>query len=162
MDETTPKNSSLSRREALKTIIAAGGALAAAASLPGQWTKPQVEAGVIPAHAQASLPALTVTVVSACETRSVFFQADLSYNDPAGLVTNDALVTIYTLPCHATLYDGNLGGANHNGNGTTGTFGIDFINNNECYNNTVDQLCVQLTVGSRSASDCGTFGPCPE
>lgn len=44
-----------SRRQALKTILAAGGGLGAAAFLPGKWLKPVVKAGVLPAHAQASL-----------------------------------------------------------------------------------------------------------
>ena len=44
----------LNRRELLKVLAAAGGGLAAAAFLPGKWLKPVVEAGVLPAHAQAT------------------------------------------------------------------------------------------------------------
>ncbi|MBN1148645.1 MAG: twin-arginine translocation signal domain-containing protein [Anaerolineales bacterium] len=44
----------LSRREALKALAASSGALAAAAFLPARWTRPVVQAGVLPAHAQAS------------------------------------------------------------------------------------------------------------
>ena len=44
----------LSRRELLKVLAASGGALAAAAFLPGKWSKPLVQAGVLPAHAQAT------------------------------------------------------------------------------------------------------------
>ena len=47
-------HSQISRREALKALAASGGALAAAAFLPGKWAKPLVEAGVLPAHAQGS------------------------------------------------------------------------------------------------------------
>ncbi len=43
----------LSRREALKTLTALTGA-AALTSLPGQWAKPIVEVGALPAHAQTS------------------------------------------------------------------------------------------------------------
>jgi hypothetical protein len=43
-----------SRRTALKTIFAAGGAAVAAKSLPERWSKPIVEAVVLPAHAQAT------------------------------------------------------------------------------------------------------------
>ncbi len=52
---TTPNQSLIiNRREALKALAAAGGALTAAAFLPGQWAKPLVESGVLPAHAQGS------------------------------------------------------------------------------------------------------------
>jgi hypothetical protein len=44
----------LSRRQLLKAITAAGGAIAAATMLPGKWTQPVVEVGVLPAHAQVT------------------------------------------------------------------------------------------------------------
>jgi hypothetical protein len=47
----TPK---LSRREALKALSAASGAILTAAMLPDKWAKPVVGSGVLPAHAQAS------------------------------------------------------------------------------------------------------------
>ena len=49
-----PAETSLSRRRLLKALIAAGGATAAATMLPGKWSKPLVEVGVLPAHAQIS------------------------------------------------------------------------------------------------------------
>jgi hypothetical protein len=45
----------ITRRALLKALAASGGALAAAALLPGKWARPLVEAGVLPAHAQGSL-----------------------------------------------------------------------------------------------------------
>ncbi len=45
----------LSGREVLKALAAIGGAAAASALLPEAWIKPVVEAGVVPAHAQASI-----------------------------------------------------------------------------------------------------------
>jgi hypothetical protein len=42
------------RRELLKAITAAGGAIVASTLLPGEWAKPVVEVGVLPAHAQVS------------------------------------------------------------------------------------------------------------
>ncbi|MGD9100541.1 MAG: twin-arginine translocation signal domain-containing protein [Anaerolineae bacterium] len=46
----------LSRRQLLKALIAAGGALTVSTVLPGQWSQPVVEVGVLPAHAQGSVP----------------------------------------------------------------------------------------------------------
>lgn len=45
-----------SRREAMKILAAAGGATALA-NLPSKWTKPILDAGVLPAHAQTSVVA---------------------------------------------------------------------------------------------------------
>lgn len=42
----------VSRRQLLKALLAAGGALTAASLLPGEWSRPVVEIGVLPAHAQ--------------------------------------------------------------------------------------------------------------
>jgi len=44
----------LGRRELLKALAAAGGAVTASSLLPGEWAKPVVEVGVLPAHAQVS------------------------------------------------------------------------------------------------------------
>ncbi|MBN1148557.1 MAG: twin-arginine translocation signal domain-containing protein [Anaerolineales bacterium] len=55
----------LSRRELLKTLAASGGALAAAAFLPAKWTRPVVQAGVLPAHAQATFCDYIVAIVRA-------------------------------------------------------------------------------------------------
>ena len=62
----TEQPKKLSRRDAIKLIGAATGA-SLLASLPTKWTKPEVTAGVLPAHAQtsssqpsqASLPTVT-------------------------------------------------------------------------------------------------------
>ncbi len=51
--ETSPKET-LGRRQLLKAIAATGGAVAASTLLPGEWAKPVVEVGVLPAHAQIS------------------------------------------------------------------------------------------------------------
>lgn len=52
------KPNSITRREVLKSAIAAGGAVAAASFLPDRWLKPTVADGVLPAHAQGSAPTL--------------------------------------------------------------------------------------------------------
>jgi hypothetical protein len=44
----------LSRRQALKTILAASGGVAAASFLPAKWMRPLVLSGVLPVHAASS------------------------------------------------------------------------------------------------------------
>lgn len=46
----------LGRRRLLQVMAAAGGAIAVGALLPGQWVKPVVEVGYLPANAQSSGP----------------------------------------------------------------------------------------------------------
>ena len=47
-------NKTISRRQALKTLLAAAGGIGASAFLPSRWVKPVVQSGVLPVHAQAS------------------------------------------------------------------------------------------------------------
>jgi len=58
----------ITRREALKALTAAGGAVLAGAMLPDKWAKPIIGRGVLPAHAQASV----VFEIVGCE----FYQSD--------------------------------------------------------------------------------------
>ena len=44
----------VSRRQLLKALSAAGGAVAASTLLPSKWTKPVVEVGLLPVHAQTT------------------------------------------------------------------------------------------------------------
>ncbi len=44
----------LSRRDLLKALLASGGVAATSMLLPCEWTSPDVEVGVLPAHAQVS------------------------------------------------------------------------------------------------------------
>jgi len=55
LSQETPPRETLGRRQLLKAIAATGGAVAASTLLPGEWAKPVVEVGVLPAHAQISL-----------------------------------------------------------------------------------------------------------
>lgn len=54
----------LGRRELLKALMAASGAVTAASLVPGEWTKPVVEAGLLPAHAQGSPLGFTPVIPS--------------------------------------------------------------------------------------------------
>jgi hypothetical protein len=55
------------RRELLKVMTALGGSLAASSMVPSQWTKPSLEAGVLPAHAQSTLPCLPPYKIVQCD-----------------------------------------------------------------------------------------------
>ena len=50
MEVTNPKM--VSRRQLIKALAATGGVVAASALAPSKWTKPSVNVGVLPAHAQ--------------------------------------------------------------------------------------------------------------
>jgi len=60
MSEPQKDKQTLSRREALKAIAAATGAVTLA-SLPKKWETPVVEVGALPAHAQTSTTTIVVT-----------------------------------------------------------------------------------------------------
>lgn len=59
----TEQPKKLSRRDAIKLIGAAAGA-SVLANLPSKWTKPEVTAGVLPAHAQTSPASVLPTVAT--------------------------------------------------------------------------------------------------
>lgn len=46
---------SIGRRKLLKSVVAGGGALTVAKTLPDQWARPVVDSVMLPAHAQASV-----------------------------------------------------------------------------------------------------------
>lgn len=75
-----PDEMLLSRRHLLKAIAATGGAVAASTLLPGEWVKPIVNVGILPAHAQIS-PTPTPVLGTGD------FQATLTWNtgNPAAL-----------------------------------------------------------------------------
>jgi hypothetical protein len=154
MDDNSQQGNNLNRRDALKVMLATGGALAAAAFLPAKWAKPVVEAGVVPAHAQ-STSLLTVEVLEACRDVGT---ATIGYSDSIGMVTNASNVVIYIMPCDAVVYDGPLGNIFSSGDGFSGQLGLEFAIN--CTLNNIDTLCVQLFVGDRYADDCGPMGFC--
>ncbi|GEM_PF-6431708 len=57
-----PSEQTMGRRELLKAIAATSGAVIAASMLPSQWTKPIIDAGVLPAHALVSGTTLTIEI----------------------------------------------------------------------------------------------------
>jgi hypothetical protein len=162
MDESkkTPEEAVLSRRELLKALAAAGGALGAAAFLPGKWTKPLVEAGVLPAHAQGTmLPNPTVDLYSVSQV------SEFNYNDPAGEWDADALLWAWVnggvlkaqsagngiCYVHEGKKIGSVGG--YSGDGYTGYAWFNTLMN--CTITNASQLCIQVEVKGRpSNTDC--------
>ena len=62
----------MSRRQALKVLLATTGGLTAAAFLPAKWLKPIVSAGVLPAHARASAHSLFDSTAGNQNARDIF------------------------------------------------------------------------------------------
>jgi len=157
--ETPPveneETQALNRRELLKVLTAAGGAIGAAAFLPARWSKPLVEAGVLPAHAQG-------TMTLEISNLSVFpipgsapiepYGANFHFNDTLCQVDDSANLYVSALPCGRTIYNGqtlaSVGGSINGTGGCAGvvSFAFDAFN---CINST---LSVQLGVGSRMSN----------
>jgi hypothetical protein len=156
--ETPPveneETQALNRRELLKVLTAAGGAIGAAAFLPARWSKPLVEAGVLPAHAQGTMiPELTISNLSVFSLDGVDppnqpYGAYFHFNDTLCQVNDSAKLYVSASPCGRTIYNGQTLGSVGGINGTGGcdgvaSFSFDALN---CINST---LSVQLGVGSR-------------
>jgi hypothetical protein len=73
----------LGRRALLKALAASGGAVTAAMLLPGEWAKPVVEVGVLPAHAQVTPVAGDLDVALSWEDTGTFVDFELHVVDPA-------------------------------------------------------------------------------
>ena len=79
----------ISRRELLKLLAATGGAIAGSSILPNKWTRPLVETGVLPAHAQISElptptpePSAPLTIRASWEMSQIPIDVDLWVYDP--------------------------------------------------------------------------------
>jgi len=145
----------LNRRELLKVLAAAGGGLAAAAFLPGKWLKPVVEAGVLPAHAQATE---TLTLVNLLveeiprrtnpNRRDAPWSGSVQYNDDLCKVGIESTQLIGSCP---SLIDWSVSSP---GGSCSGTFNFEFW----AYCNEV--LSVYLQVGSRQSNTQSEYLPC--
>jgi hypothetical protein len=60
---TATDDTTLGRRELLKALAATGGAVTVVSMLPGQWTRPIIEAGVLPVHAQVSPVVFSLQII---------------------------------------------------------------------------------------------------
>ena len=78
------------RRRLLQTLAATGSLVAVDSLVPGQWVKPVVEVGYLPAHAQASgivlsNGSLSLTPGSSCNGGAGnVYTVSFSYNNPFG------------------------------------------------------------------------------
>ena len=97
--KTENEESLLSRRAALKAMVAIGSGLSVS-SLPDHWEIPVIEAGVLPAHAQTSpvpqVPSFRVALVrqlTPCENRGKH-HIFIKVQDAAGQGINDVTVKI--------------------------------------------------------------------
>lgn len=87
----------MSRRRLLKAIAATGGAVAASTLLPGKWTKPVVEVGVLPLHAQVS-PLLTISDFQVQSLGGILYGANFDYDDEDGEVGYSARLHFEAIP----------------------------------------------------------------
>jgi hypothetical protein len=157
----------LSRRELLKILAAAGGAVGAAAFVPAKWSKPLVEAGVLPAHAQGTIiPELVISNLSVFPLRVPVapnqpYGANFHFDDSLCQVDDSAQLYVSASPCGETFYNGQTiagaGGAINASDSCTGvvSFSFDALN---CVNST---LYVQLGVGSRLSNQINGLIPFP-
>lgn len=123
-EEENPKaeKARLSRRQALKALIALTGASTLSA-LPNKWEKPLIEVGALPAFAQISpipssvpptpSPTLNISDLSVSDRQAGcdpgggepgnLFLVSLSYTDPSGLTPDEARlrITFEFLPSHS-------------------------------------------------------------
>lgn len=78
--ESSSIPTSLNRRQLLKLLAAAGGGVAASTLLPAEWSRPVVEVGVLPVHAQISDPQNLATIET-CHASNVQGGSEITPTD---------------------------------------------------------------------------------
>ena len=154
------------RRDLLKALAATGGAVTAAALLPGKWTKPVIEAGVMPAHAATSgalrINPNSLNVFFAGQPQSTdvdvqgapdAFEATFDYTDEACQVDGDTLLYAVTSRPE-TLFDGtpikNINGATVDSDPCKGSISFPFVTNGSY--GSKDSLTVKINAGGRDSN----------
>lgn len=136
----------LSRRELLKAITAVGGALGAAAFLPEKWSKPVIEGGVIPAHAQSSQDLPSVTVFRAEPT-----VAEFNFSDPSCGISDSTLLDAWISGCETMIHSGTaFSSLSRTGSGCSGI--VKFFFETSCNITEGSQLCVRISVNGRESN----------
>lgn len=96
------------RRHLLKVLAGAGGAVAAWGLLPGKWTRPVVEAGMLPRNFQASpqgQSTLTITQLVSQRNGPGEYAAAVIFADQLCQVDDSAKLSASTQPC-GSLFSG--------------------------------------------------------
>ena len=87
----TKQNKKLSRRDAIKLLGAAAGAVALA-NLPSKWSKPELVSGVLPAHAQTSnlpvLPSVTTVAITYITDLNIPFDGNITSDGGAPILAH--------------------------------------------------------------------------
>jgi hypothetical protein len=156
MEDTTKQT--LNRREMLKVLVAASGAVGAAAFLPAKWSKPAIEAGVIPAHAQSSQSPLTISNLTAdvpVETPpDITGYGSFDWDDPLGAVSCGDQISASIVGCASSVSATCLG-IGKNVGGLSGY--LEFSFDTVCGIKGGETMCVTLKQGSRTSNQ--TCGP---
>lgn len=151
------------RRKLVKAVAIGGGAVAAAAAIPGAWKKPLATVGGLPAHAQTSegpITAVELLDVGLQQPSPVGSQdlnvlsALFSFEDPMCQIDDTATLWAKVGPCDTILFNHqrlrNIGAKLQTARGCAGTVRFSFVNNcDPWYSGT---LAIQLSKGLRHSN----------
>jgi hypothetical protein len=159
-----PQGETLGRRELLKALAATGGAVTAATLLPGKWTKPVIQVGVLPAHAATSallIDNLEVDFagaggVNATAPATYEYFADFDYIDGLCEVDGDTLLFAAVSPDGELDFSGSaikdVGGATVGEDPCMGKITFPFtMNASKVFNDSV--LYVKIKAGDRESNE---------
>jgi hypothetical protein len=172
--ELLQSQEAISRRRLLQVLGGAGAAVAAWSLLPGKWTRPVVEASILPQTAQTSPTRVTLRITS-LSARGVFgegattpssppYLGSFNYSDDLGQVDDSATLAAEIVPCGRTLFNQSLADLERSvfdlvrsGTASSGTISFRFKADPRCANPATANLCITLGVTGRSASACTTL-----
>jgi len=83
----------------LKVLIASGAGLTASSLVPPQWTKPLVNTGVMPVHAQTSV----LVYYLAATDSGTQYQGNITINSVQAFVSSEPIASSYNTGAHAKL-----------------------------------------------------------
>lgn len=162
----------ISRRRLLQVLAGTGGAIAAWSLLPGSWTRPVVEASMLPKNLQASPTRSTLRLDNLSAQASfgrtptgnnvLHYQASFDYQDDLSRVTDSATLAANIDPCGQIFFAQSLSslatsiGLVRNGTSSSGHISFPFNATFECVNGGAS-LCVTFEVTGRSATACTTI-----